>query len=220
MNVLIIQHENDTPAGTTLEWLRLHKVNYHILMASDVPSYPELTEFDGLIILGGSMNVDEEALHPWLVVEKAFVRKWIDQNKKILGLCLGSQIIADVLGARVESMNKWEIGWFDISTQGQQVAAFHWHQYSFSVPESCVLTVSSKACLNQGFTYKNHILAYQFHPEVDFEWVHLALMGWQAGENGAVQSAEQILKDNVKKLPEIKSWYFQQLESFFIPGDN
>lgn len=215
MKILIIQHENDTPAGSTLEWLQQNQIDYHILMAPQTTSYPSANDFDGVIVLGGSMNADEEAKHPWLMTEKAFIHSCLNSRRKTLGLCLGSQLVAEALGAQVQSMNKWEIGWFDVQIQNESIPAFHFHQYTFNIPESCLRIASSEACSNQGFRYQNHILAFQFHPEVDAEWIQFALKDWNPNLKGAVQTKDEILSDNITKLSLTKKWYFQQLESFF-----
>jgi GMP synthase-like glutamine amidotransferase len=216
MNVLIIQHEYETPAGSTLEWLQLNNVSYQILMAPFVKKYPSHSEFDGVIILGGSMNVDQTDLHPWLLAESIFIKSCIDSGKKTLGLCLGSQLIAAALGAKVGPMNIWEIGWFDIHTEGQDVPAFHFHRYNFDMPAFCTRTATSSACPNQAYKYKDHVLAFQFHPEVDAAWIDLALTDWDSSLKGAVQSREDIIKESFTNLPIIKNWYHQQLQRFFI----
>ncbi len=82
MKILVIEHEFDTPPGSTLEWLQKKNISYEVLSAPHVTAYPSVTEFDGLIICGGSMNVDEEATEPWLVAEKKFIKDSIAAKKK------------------------------------------------------------------------------------------------------------------------------------------
>ena len=83
MKILIIQHEVDTPAGSTLEWLQQNKITYHILMAPLTKNFPAINDYDAVIVLGGSMNVDEEAKHPWLSIEKEFILACLKNKKKI-----------------------------------------------------------------------------------------------------------------------------------------
>ncbi len=76
---------------------------------------PNIEDLDWLIIMGGPMSVHEEAQYPWLKTEKDFVRTAINKGKTVIGICLGAQILADVLGAKVYKNNRKEIGWFDVN---------------------------------------------------------------------------------------------------------
>lgn len=138
---------------------------------------PEADQFDWLIIIGGPMNIYEEAEYPWLITEKNFIRESIDAGKIILGICLGAQLIADVLGGKV-SRNKYkEIGWFPVSKTLEakdsvffksipdEFMAFHWHGDTFEIPPGALRLAESSACKNQAFEYGGRILGLQFHLE-------------------------------------------------------
>lgn len=140
-------------------------------------SAPDLSEFDALIVMGGPMGVYDEDIYPWLTTEKALIKRAIGAGKKVMGICLGAQLIADVLGASV-SRNKYrEIGWFPISTHASTeqhpVAAilnrcktvFHWHGDTFELPANAQLLASSEACQHQAFVIGNQIYGFQFHLE-------------------------------------------------------
>ena len=138
---------------------------------------PRLDEFDFLIILGGPMNVYEDEKYPWLIEEKKFIASAIQNKKKVLGICLGAQLIADVLGAPVKSNSNKEIGFFNTSLTDKAKAnpifnnlpgdfmAFHWHGDTFDIPDSAIKLASSSACQNQGFIYNDKVIALQFHLE-------------------------------------------------------
>lgn len=140
-------------------------------------SLPKLDEFDFLIILGGPMNVYEDEKYPWLIEEKKFIADAIQNNKKVLGICLGAQLIADVLGSRVKNNSNKEIGFFNTSLTDKAKAnpiflnlpcdfmAFHWHGDTFGIPDSAIKLASSSACHNQGFIYNDKVIALQFHLE-------------------------------------------------------
>lgn len=127
--------------------------------------------------MGGPMNIYEHGKYPWLANEKRFLKQAIDTGKIILGICLGAQLLADVLGGKVYP-NKWkEIGWFPVwKTSGAKCCsafkrfpsllhAFHWHGDTFELPPGAVLLASSGACENQAFAFRERVLGLQFHLE-------------------------------------------------------
>jgi GMP synthase-like glutamine amidotransferase len=138
---------------------------------------PAPDEFDGLFILGGPMNVYEDAKYPWLVPEKDLIARAISDRKPILGVCLGAQLLAVVLGGSVTEMLGEEIGWFpvELTSAGRnsnlfrgfadEFMAFHWHADSFSIPPHAVHVAQSDGCDEQAFVYENHVIGLQFHLE-------------------------------------------------------
>jgi GMP synthase (glutamine-hydrolysing) len=130
---------------------------------------PDIGSVDGLIVMGGPMGVYDEAIYPWLAEEKAFIRKIVAQNTPVLGICLGAQLIAEVLGSNVRKNRHREIGFFPVTGDGKifpaKFTAFHWHGDTFGIPDGAEHLASSSACENQGFIYKNNVLALQFHLE-------------------------------------------------------
>jgi GMP synthase (glutamine-hydrolysing) len=149
--------------------------------------FPSIGNVDGLIVMGGPMGVYDEAIYPWLAEEKAFIKEIIGQNKPVLGICLGAQLIAEVLDSKVWKNQHKEIGFFPLrrsaSYAGQaiskkvsnhwklpeQFTAFHWHGDTFGIPEGAVHLASSEATANQAFIYKDNVLALQFHLETTEE---------------------------------------------------
>lgn len=136
-----------------------------------------MTDFDMLIIMGGPMSVHDTRDYPWLEQEKAFISQAVNEGKTILGICLGAQLLAHVLGGKVYQNAKKEIGWFPVHNNPSAPAsdimrvlpesmdAFHWHGETFSLPENAHLLASSQACVNQAFLYSDRILGLQFHLE-------------------------------------------------------
>ena len=138
---------------------------------------PEMDRFDWLIIMGGPMGVYDDEKYSWLPSEKRFIKKAMDANKIVLGICLGSQLIADVLGAKVYPANKMEIGWFPIQTSSaskdhifhilpDNQVVFHWHGDTFDCPEGATRLAETHVCKNQAFIYNDRVLGLQFHLEV------------------------------------------------------
>jgi GMP synthase-like glutamine amidotransferase len=141
--------------------------------AGDAP--PDSQDADCLLILGGPMSVLDEATHPWLVEEKACIRRFIATGKPVLGICLGAQLIAHVLGAQVYPNPEPEIGWFPIEGIPQtdraafqfppSAPAFHWHGETVDLPDGAQLLARSAACEHQAFQVGASILGLQFHLE-------------------------------------------------------
>jgi GMP synthase-like glutamine amidotransferase len=139
---------------------------------------PGLDAFDWLVVMGGPMNVYEEDAYPWLTAEKRFIRRAIDAGKVVLGFCLGAQLIADALGARVARNPQMEIGWFEVIPVAAgltpplerllngPLSVFHWHGDRFELPEGARLFARSEACDHQGFSYGERVYAFQFHAEI------------------------------------------------------
>ncbi len=138
---------------------------------------PMLEDRDVLVLLGGPMSVHEGLRHPWLTEEIRYVEHALDAKRKVLGICLGAQIIARACGAAVTRMPEREIGWFPVRKHErasatrwgrgfpQESLAFHWHGETFSLPAGAIPLASSAACQNQAFAIGDHVLALQFHLE-------------------------------------------------------
>ena len=139
---------------------------------------PALYDVDWLIVLGGAMSVNEESRYPWLVSEKKFLKEAIAAGKTLIGICLGAQLLADVLGGQVYKNTYPEIGWHPVSLTDAGIAsplfkgfparveAFHWHGDTFTIPPGCTHLASSEACVNQAFaTSDNRVIGLQYHLE-------------------------------------------------------
>ena len=168
---------------------------------------PAIDEFDWLIVMGGPMGVHDEVEYPWLVMEKTFIRKAIESGKTVIGICLGSQLIAEVLGAKVYANPQKEIGWFDIKLSDsakslvlfdhfeEQFQVFHWHGDTYDLPAWSKLLFSSDNCRNQAFLYQDNVLGIQFHFEVTKKTlINMVEHGKdELAENNTIQSALAIL---------------------------
>ncbi|MAU40613.1 MAG: amidotransferase [Kordiimonas sp.] len=144
-------------------------------------SFPPAEDIDLLIVMGGPMGVYDHDKHPWLVTEKSFIKNVISAGKKVLGICLGAQLIADVLGAEVRPHPQKEIGWFPVyktsdaqrrahhselvSILPDEFMAFHWHGDRFAIPKGATHLFTSDICAPQGFLFNDNVLGLQFHLE-------------------------------------------------------
>jgi GMP synthase (glutamine-hydrolysing) len=134
-------------------------------------------DLDWLIIMGGPMSVHDERTYPWLLDEKQFIREVIALGTPVLGVCLGAQLLAEALGARVRPNPVREIGWFPVQRVAEpassvlaaafpdSITAFHWHGDTFELPAGAVHLASSEACPNQGFVWNNQVVGLQCHLE-------------------------------------------------------
>ncbi len=132
--------------------------------------------FDWLIVMGGPMNIYQYRDYPWLRAEKRVIRDAVAANKRVLGVCLGAQLIADAMGGKVYQNDEREIGWFPVTAVPEgagspfafppAVTVFHWHGDTFSLPPSGVWLARSKGCEHQAFTLGPRVLGLQFHLEM------------------------------------------------------
>ena len=147
-----------------------------------------LDEIDALIVLGGPMSVFDEAKYSWLEEEKQFIKAAIDSGKKLLGICLGAQLLANVIGAAVKPAPNKEIGWFPVNaTEESKVlpwffelfsensTVFHWHADKFEIPYGAINLASSEANKNQAFAIGDQVLALQFHVEMTHDDIQVLL---------------------------------------------
>ncbi len=176
MNIHYLQHVSFEDPGCILDWA---KTNGHPLTGTRLfagEKLPSLEEPGALMIMGGSMSAGDEARHPFLVEEKRFIAKSLKKRTPLLGICLGAQLLADVLGARVYRGDHTEIGWFNVrftaptdhpllAGMARELKCFHWHGDTFDIPGGAAGFAASDACVNQGFIYENAV-ALQYHLEI------------------------------------------------------
>jgi GMP synthase (glutamine-hydrolysing) len=138
---------------------------------------PALDDIGLLVVMGGPMGVYDEKYFPWLADEKRCIAKALESGKKILGICLGAQLIASVMGARVYRNAHREIGWFPVRTLPgagdgnpaslfpREFMAFHWHGDTFDIPAGSAHLAESDACPAQAFSHGGRLYGFQFHLE-------------------------------------------------------
>lgn len=183
LKIHCLQHVPYETPGTIAEWAeeRGHRISFTRFFNGG--SLPLQEDFDWLIVMGGPMGVHDDKEFQWLVAEKAFIQKAIENGKTIVGVCLGAQLLADALGARVYRNEYKEIGWFPVhmTSQGAEhqlfediepaFTAFHWHGDTFDLPAGASHMMYSEACPNQAFFFDRRILGLQFHLEMRLQAV-------------------------------------------------
>lgn len=207
MHIHWLQHAAHEDMGCIAPWLagRGDRVTMTRLWAGD--ALPSPSDFDALIVMGGPMNIYEIVAHPWLVPEKAMIRATIDAGRPVLGICLGSQLIADVMGGPVTRNAHTEIGWFDVSLNAagraqsrfvdwpDTFSAFHWHGDTFAIPPGAQNLMSSAGCAHQGYVIGDHVIGLQFHLEVTAADARAWLAQEQLRPSTYVQAPDYILGD-------------------------
>lgn len=230
MATLICKNVNTEGPGTIEVFLKENRIPYTIIDFSRGETVPDMEVFDTLVMLGGPMSVNESNLFPYIDREEALVREFASKGKNILGVCLGSQIMAKALGARVYKGDEKEIGWYDIELSedgttdplmlklathpgtgdlSKKIKVFHWHGETFDMPEGAVRLAGSRLFRNQAFRYGDRAYAFQFHIEVEKEMVY----DWLKGEDVDMEK----VKAETESLYEVyraraKNFY----EAFFI----
>lgn len=205
MRAHYLQHAPFEGLGKIEDWL---KAQGYVVSATHVyreEPLPELKDFDLLIIMGGPMSVNDEQQLPWLAAEKAFIRQALTEDKQVLGICLGAQLIANALGQKVYANGQQEIGWFPVQGDThhngaafhfpEQVTVLHWHGETFDLPPGAVPLASSVACRNQAFQLGRSVIGLQFHLEATRELVagFIDADGQDLRQAEFVQSADTIL---------------------------
>ncbi len=178
MRTHVLQHVSFEGLGSIGAWLSQRVAHVTCTRFFESEPLPKLEGIDLIIALGGPMSVNDEEQYPWLREEKCFIAEAISSSKAVLGICLGSQLIANALGSRVYPGEEKEIGWFPVlgepGTPGTfefpaTTTVFHWHGETFDLPEGAVRLASSAACRNQAFQLGERTIGLQFHLETTCE---------------------------------------------------
>ncbi len=212
MKIHAVIHGASDGLGAIADWAKLrgHEVSETHLYRGE--TLPPLDAFDFAILMGGAMNIYQHRDFPWLVPEKQWLAATIAAGKCVLGVCLGGQLIADVLGAKVWQNPEREIGWFPvrmISRAGpladlpEQLMVFHWHGDTFQIPPGAERLGESDACANQAFVVGDRVVGLQFHLEVTPTSVADFIAGGEAELQPArfVQSPEEIRRGSSQFNP-------------------
>ncbi len=212
MRAHYLQHVPYERPGVIEEWI---EENDHVLTRTQLYrslDFPDLSEVDFLVVLGGPMGTEDEPEYPWLSREKAYVGEALEADVPVLGICLGAQIIASVLGSDIYTAKYDEIGWFPIQltedgknhpylrSWPEEFDVFHWHSDTFDLPEGATHLAENSGCENQAFVYDNQVLGLQFHVEMRPEDIEYMLeFGRDYGLQGPrVQDNELILEQKKK----------------------
>ena len=178
MNVHYFQHVPFEGLGSIEQWLNSKTAQISMTKFYEDAYLPKVRDIDWLIVMGGPMSANEEQTYPWLRTEKKFIAEAIGNGKIVLGVCLGAQLIASALGAKVYQNQNREIGWFPVEQSVQKdtillkniflpnMEVFHWHGETFDFPAQAIHLAQSEGCDNQAFRIGDRVFGLQFHLEV------------------------------------------------------
>jgi GMP synthase (glutamine-hydrolysing) len=185
--ILVFQHVASEPLG-----FRIRYVNF----GREPRAEPDVRRYDGLVVLGGPMNVDQADLHPHLVTEMTLIRDSVSAGKPMLGICLGAQLLAAAMGGVVHPNHVPEIGWYRLHTRAaahddrlfrhferQPQFVFQWHAYTFALPADSVALAWTRNCRNQAYRLGDAAWGLQFHLEADAALIDR----WLASESGQAE---------------------------------
>lgn len=220
--LLVCQHVPHEILGTLNPLLkaagfRLRYVNF----GRHPDAQPDLDGYGGLVILGGPMNVDQVDEYPHLRTELRLIEQALTAGLPVLGICLGAQLVAKALGARVGRNGEKEIGWFDVHLtsegEGDKLMApfaptervFQWHGDTFDIPRGAVRLAAGTSCSNQAFRYGDNVYGLQFHLEVDERlierWLRVEAMRRELEPLGGETHAQRIRSETPTHIDRLKS---------------
>ena len=207
MRLHYLQHVPFEGLGSIADWAKARRARISRTRLFACEAFPSPDEIDLLVVMGGPMGVYDADEYPWLAREKEFLKCAIDSETRVLGVCLGSQLIAEVLGARVYPNEHKEIGWFPIAGAqthgaiGSLLAragdVFHWHGDAFDLPDGATHLAESRACRHQAFSMGDTVLAFQFHLETTRRTAQALIdhCGHEIAAAPYIQSAREMLAD-------------------------
>jgi GMP synthase (glutamine-hydrolysing) len=176
--ILLLEHEADNPEGYVGKIIEEHQIPMDIIRVDQEP-LPDPAHYSAIIAFGGAQHLYEEEKYPYFGPEKALLRTSVEQNRPILGICLGAQLLASALGGTVKRHTIPETGFYDIpltevgkadplyqGLAGYQTV-FHWHEDTFELPFGAVLLASNESTTNQAFRYGTCAYGLQYHIELD-----------------------------------------------------
>ncbi len=240
LHIHALYHVDFEKLGYIEQWAQAHGHSVSITTLYHQDSLPEHDRYDWLIVMGGPMGIHDEAAFPWLIEEKQYIKQAIDAGKTVIGICLGAQLIAHCLGAKVAPSGIKEIGWMpielteagkqhpllqDLPTQAFNV--FHWHGDGFDLPKGAIAIAQSKFWHNQGFIYQNEthqalktwVMGWQCHFEVmQYSMSDMIKFGSDYLNESrlchpdSVQSPEDILVQGERYIADNNAWLASMLD--------
>tara|TARA_R110002049_G_scaffold4601_1_gene31670 strand:+ start:58470 stop:59156 length:687 start_codon:yes stop_codon:yes gene_type:complete len=205
MKVLAIQHDAADPPAAAGEIVQRLGHELRVIRMDRGDAIPKTVDADMLMSFGGGVSLSGDRFPDWVAEEQTLMRKYIDADRRILGVCLGGQMIAAALGETVRRNEHVELGWHAITRTEAAQADFdwladstmvlHWHQDTFAIPAGATHLFRSVACENQGFAIGNRIFALQFHLEATEHTVQTfnRVSPLRRREGEFVQSEERVM---------------------------
>jgi GMP synthase-like glutamine amidotransferase len=218
--VHLLQHAPHEAPGHIITWLEAAGLAYTVHHLYRGAALPSLAPADWLLVLGGPMGPDDEHSYPWLRAEKQLIETALPRHR-VLGICLGAQLIASVLGARVYPALTPEKGWWPVHLTDAAYAspvfqglpgsfpAFHWHADTFDLPAGATHLARTPDCPMQAFSYGPRVLGLQFHLETTPVWLEALLAAEPPVPDHRVQPAQE-MRDGLR-IAQLSQSYCEQV---------
>ncbi len=231
--VLVVQHAQSEGLGLLAQAIAGHRLSARVVRTFCGEPVPRrAAEARAIVILGGPMGVYESDRFPHLADEIALAADALARDVPILGVCLGSQILAAAAGGRVYRGPEREIGWFPVtlSPEGRidpvvgalpaETVVFHWHGDTFDLPKGGVLLASSRLYAHQAFRLGRCAYGVQFHPEITPEMVDLwvSLAGEGSAAIGGLEGALRMRSEARRYAPPLEERVAAMARAFFGAG--
>jgi GMP synthase-like glutamine amidotransferase len=231
MKVLIIKHVDIEGPGLIEDCLKQERMPYEVLnLEGGTVRFPTIEDWTHIVILGGPMNVYEEDRYSFLRKEDLFIKEAIQRGKFVLGICLGAQLIAKALGAKVVKAPVKEIGWYEVSLTEEGVRdrmfcllpgtfpVFQWHEDTFEIPKAGTLIATSSSIPHQAFRYGENVYGLQFHLEVTKEMIQEWMKTYDEEFNGAqtpLLPKLKLIAETEQRMDDFKERGLGFLRNFF-----
>lgn len=228
--IVVFQHAPQEHLGALHDIFRAAGLAVQVVpLYEDVPANMDWTSIIGLVVLGGPMNVEETRTYPFLKREIQWIKQALACEVPIFGICLGAQLLAKTLGARVYPNATKEIGWYEVHlTEASgvdplflglpaELITFQWHGDTFDLPQGAVLLATGTKCRNQAFRFGTNAWGLQFHPEMTIEMIADWLFTPENAEDLSIfpsSHAETIRSKTPVMMRHYRAWTTTLLERF------
>ena len=210
-----------------MDWINTNAIHSQVIRLDQKDDIPNEPDADVLMSFGGPQSLHRSDQPEWVQRERALMQLYMNSGRKVLGICLGAQMLASAMGAQTMPNDQPEVGWHVVS-RVDSVSRFaglpdntyvlHWHQNTFALPAEATHLYQSDACVNQGFAVGDHAVGFQFHPEVTEKTIRyfLQVSGLVRKQGKHVQSREVIEAGIQEYRHEQAAWFQSFLDGWLL----
>lgn len=237
LKVAIIQHTAVDSPGVVLHWIETHDLDCQVIRIDQKDDIPNAPDADILMSFGGPQSLHLPDQPDWVHQERSLMQQYVNSGRRVLGICLGAQMLASAMGAETMPNEQPEVGWHMISrvdasqtshsggiSAGQlaglpeRARVLHWHQNTFALPDGATHLYRSDACANQGFAMDDRAIGFQFHPEVTEKTIRyfLQVSGLVRKQGKHVQSREEIEAGIQEYRDDQAAWFQSFLDGWLL----